>query len=273
MVRSSATGKSPHQGVWDMTTQKHILIVDAERGARILMSALWAALPLDGAAPAVLHATSGGEAAAIVMSREPRIDAMVVAAELPDEAGTALCARLRGRGLRMPIIMVGDRDQEADIIQGLDSGANDYVVAPFRPAELAARLRAQLRAFEVTEDAELPIGPYVFKPGSRQLLDAGGTRRIRLTEKETAVLRHLYRAAGKPVGRKALLREVWGYSPNVTTHTVETHIYRLRRKIEPDQTRISLLVNEDGGYRLDPNWRPEPVRRWLSAGVLEAVGA
>lgn len=255
-----------------MMTQKHILIVDADRRARAEMALLWESLP--GAGPVVLlHATSAGEAAAMVMSREPRIDAMVVEAELPDEPGGMLCARLRGRGLRLPIIMLSRHGGEDDVVGGLDAGANDYVVKPFRPAELAARLRAQLRAFEVTEDAELPIGPYIFRPGSRQLLDQGANRRIRLTEKETAVLRHLYRAAGKPVGRKALLREVWGYSPNVTTHTVETHIYRLRRKIEPDASRITLLVNEDGGYRLDPNWRPEPVRRWTPGPILVAVGA
>jgi DNA-binding response OmpR family regulator len=256
------------KGIWIMSTQKHILIVDADHGARAWLAGAWG-----GQAGALLHAGSGAEAGEIVAARNPRIDAMVVAAALPDEPGSTLCERLRGRGLRLPIILVGAHDSEAEAIRGLDAGANDYVAAPIRPAELAARLRAQLRAFATTEDAELAIGPYVFRPASRQLQERGGTRRIRLTEKETAVLKHLHRAAGAPVGRKALLREVWGYSPNVTTHTVETHIYRLRRKIEPDQARITLLINEDGGYRLDPDWQPEPIRHWLPKVVLAAAPA
>lgn len=254
-----------------MITQKHILIVDADRGSRTWFSALWAGQT--EAAPVVLHATSAAEAAAMVMARDPGIDAMVIEADLPDEPGAALCERLRSRGLRLPIILVSAHGGEAETVRGLDAGANDYVAKPVRPAELAARLRAQLRAFSVTEDAELAIGPYVFRPGSRQLQERGSMRRIRLTEKETAVLKHLYRAAGTPVGRKALLREVWGYSPNTTTHTVETHIYRLRRKIEPDAARITLLVNEDGGYRLDPEWQPEPISHWMPKVVLAGVPA
>ncbi|MBN8891728.1 MAG: DNA-binding response regulator [Rhodospirillales bacterium 70-18] len=256
-----------------MTTQKHILIVDADRAARMPLASMLTGMLAGPGAPAVLHATSGGEAAAMVMAREPRVDAMILEAELPDEPGSALCDRLRRRGVRIPIILVSGQGDEADVVRGLDAGANDYVVRPYRPTELLARLRAQLRAFEVSEDAVLSIGPYLFRPGSRQLHDTAGNHRIRLTEKETAVLKYLYRAGGEPVGRKALLREVWGYSPTASTHTVETHIYRLRRKIEPDPTRITLLVNEDGGYRLDPNWRPEPVRRWGATMGLVALGA
>jgi DNA-binding response OmpR family regulator len=151
--------------------------------------------------------------------------------------------------------------EEADVIRGLNAGANDYVVKPFRGAELKARLLAQLRSFEGSEDAVLPVGPYQFRPAMRQLQDTRANRRIRLTDKETAVLKYLYRAGGSPVARRTLLREVWGYCPTATTHTVETHIYRLRRKIEPDANRIRLLVNEDGGYRLDPAWVPEPMLR------------
>jgi DNA-binding response OmpR family regulator len=254
-----------------MITQKHILIVDADRGSRAWLSAIWA--DQAEAPPVVLHAATAAEAAAMVMARDPRIDAMVIDAELPDDHGATLCERLRERGQRLPMILMSPHASEAEMVRGLDAGANDYLVKPIRPAELAARLRAQLRAFAVTEDAELPIGPYIFRPGSRQLQERGSTKRIRLTEKETAVLKHLYRAAGTPVGRKTLLREVWGYSPNVSTHTVETHIYRLRRKIEPDAARITLLVNEDGGYRLDPAWQPEPIRHWLPKVVLAGVPA
>jgi DNA-binding response OmpR family regulator len=254
-----------------MSTQKHILIVDTDHAPWARLQAIWAGQA--EAPPIMLHAATGAEAASIATSRGPLVDAMVIEAELPDEHGAALCERLRARGLRLPIIVVGAHDSEAEAVHCLDAGANDYVARPVRAAELAARLRAQLRAFAAIEDAELLIGPYVFRPASRHLQERGGTRRIRLTEKETAVLKHLHRAAGSPVGRKALLREVWGYSPNVSTHTVETHIYRLRRKIEPDAARITLLVNEDGGYRLDPDWQPEPIRHWLPKVVLAGVPA
>ena len=135
-------------------------------------------------------------------------------------------------------------------MRGLDAGANDYIVKPFRLAELIARLRAQMRVFETSEDAVLVIGPYHFRPGSRSLTEPTTNRRVRLTEKEAAVLKHLYRAGSTPVPRQTLLREVWGYANGASTHTVETHIYRLRRKIEPDEGVARILVNEDGGYRL-----------------------
>jgi DNA-binding response OmpR family regulator len=77
--------------------------------------------------------------------------------------------------------------------------------------------------------------------------------RIRLTEKEAAILKFLYRAGARAVARQVLLNEVWGYNAGVSTHTLETHIYRLRQKIEPDPTNVRLLITEGGGYRLVPN--------------------
>ncbi len=245
-----------------MMQHRQILIVDADIEQRQRLAGHLAA---DGGVR-VVQAGSAGEAAALLMARDHRLDALIIEADLPDEDGRDLCARLRMRGVRIPMLVLSALDDEEDIVRGLNAGANDYVVKPYRPTELVARLRAQIRAFEVSEDAVLPIGPYQFRPAQRLLQDAAANRRIRLTEKESAVLKYLYRANGEPVARKTLLREVWGYSPGTTTHTVETHIYRLRRKIEPDAAQIRLLVNEDGGYRLDPDWRSDITwRPWVAA--------
>ena len=85
-----------------------------------------------------------------------------------------------------------------------------------------------------------------------KLLVTEDGRKVRLTEKETNILKYLYRAQGKPVARDELLSEVWGYNATVTTHTLETHIYRLRQKVEPDPANARLLLTDAGGYRLQP---------------------
>ena len=117
---------------------------------------------------------------------------------------------------------------------------------------LLARLRAQLRQHEQSEDAVFTIGPYSFRPSTKLLLDTASKKKIRLTEKETAILKYLFRAGERPTGRELLLNEVWGYNAGVTTHTLETHVYRLRQKIEQDPSKAEILVTEPGGYRLVP---------------------
>ncbi len=112
-------------------------------------------------------------------------------------------------------------------------------------------MRAQLRQHEQSEDAVFTIGPYTFKPAAKLLVDGGGSK-IRLTEKETSILKYLYRAGERVVTRDVLLHEVWGYNAGVTTHTLETHIYRLRQKIEKDPSQAELLITETGGYKLVP---------------------
>ncbi len=207
---------------------------------------------------AVTEVGSVAQALAAV-ARGVRFDAILLDVRLPDGDGRDLCQRLRRNGHNMPMLMLTGAGHEADVVRGLDAGANDYIVKPFRIAELAARLRAQLRAFETSEHVEIAIGPYVFRPGTKQLQVPGAKRPIRLTEKEAAVLKFLYRARGAPVAREVLLHEVWGYSADASTHTVETHIYRLRRKIKSMPDTARLLVNEGGGYRLCLD-RPNRVR-------------
>ncbi|MCC2104776.1 MAG: response regulator transcription factor, partial [Hyphomicrobiales bacterium] len=158
---------------------------------------------------------------------------------------------LRREGYANPIIMVTGHTSDADTVLGLESGANDYIAKPFKFAVLLARIRVQLRQFEQSDDATFVIGPYVFHPRTKHLSTARGGK-LRLTEKETAILRFLHKAAPATVTRDVLLRDVWGYNANVTTHTLETHIYRLRQKIEEDPVRAKLLITDGGGYKLVP---------------------
>jgi DNA-binding response OmpR family regulator len=177
-------------------------------------------------------------------------DLVLMDVGLPDTDGREVVRSLRKGGFKAPIIMLTGHDTESDTILGLESGANDYVVKPFRFAVLLARIRAQLRQHEASEDAVFTVGPYSFRPGSKMLTT--NTKKVRLTEKETAILRFLYRSGLMPVSRETLLQEVWGYNSGVTTHTLETHIYRLRQKIERDAANPEILVTEAGGYKLVP---------------------
>ncbi len=190
-------------------------------------------------------------AAALEIVRQERFDAVLLDIGLPDMDGRDLCRLMRQGAVTAPIVMLTASDSEADTVQGLDAGANDYITKPFRLNELLARLRAHLRQSEHSDDAVLTIGPYTFQPSAKLMTDAGGKKKVRLTEKEAAILKFLYRA-GRVIGRDTLLGEVWGYNAGVTTHTLETHVYRLRQKIERDPAHAEILVTEPGGYRLLP---------------------
>lgn len=229
-----------------MATPRSVLIVDDDPAVR---ETLMDQLGLDGEfTPAT--AGTAAEAESILVAENARFDAILLDIGLPDGDGREFCAKLRQKGIVVPIIILTGADGEQDVVRGLDSGANDYIAKPFRLNELLARLRAQLRVYDSSEHAVFTIGPYVFRPALKQLVEPQKNRKIRLTEKEAAILKFLYRAARKPVPRQTLLNEVWGYNSAVTTHTLETHIYRLRQKIEPDTGDTRLLLTEGGGYRL-----------------------
>jgi DNA-binding response OmpR family regulator len=196
-------------------------------------------------------ATAETAAAAVARVKAERLDLAIMDVGLPDMDGREAVKVMRRSGFRGPIIMLTAQGSDADTVLGLEAGANDYVTKPFKFAVLLARIRAQLRQYEASEDAVFQIGPYTFRPGAKLLVNEKGSK-LKLTEKETAILRYLYRAGQKVVGRDVLLSEVWGYNANVTTHTLETHIYRLRQKIELDPSSASLLVTEPGGYKLLP---------------------
>ena len=184
-------------------------------------------------------------------ARAGAIDLLIIDVGLPDMDGREAVKLLRKGGFTTPIIMLTGHDTDSDTVLGLEAGANDYVTKPFRFAVLLARIRAQLRQHEQSEDATFQVGPYTFKP-SQKLMTEGSGAKVRLTEKEAGIIKYLYRADRKVVGRDQLLAEVWGYNSGVTTHTLETHVYRLRQKIERDPSNAQILVTESGGYKLMP---------------------
>ena len=184
--------------------------------------------------------------------KDEYFDVILLDVGLPDMDGREACRLMRRGGVKSPIIMLTGSDMDADTILGLDAGANDYINKPFRLGVLLARIRAQLRQHQQSEDAVFSIGPYMFKPSAKMLIEDASEKKVRLTEKETSILKFLYRAGNKVVGRDTLLGKVWGYNAGVTTHTLETHVYRLRQKIELDPSNAEILVTEPGGYRLVP---------------------
>lgn len=225
-----------------MPSLKRVLLVDDDQ---MLRNSLAEQLGAEGDY-APVEAASCAEARA--RAQDGIYEFMILDVGLPDGDGRALCREFRAQGVTCPIILLTARDSDADMIEGLGSGADDYVAKPFRFAVLMARIHAHLRSHEQREDAVYRIGPYTFRPSAKVLLDARG-KKIRLTEKETNILKFLYRS-GETVARETLLHEVWGYNPAVTTHTLETHIYRLRQKIEQNPGQAQILVTESGGYRL-----------------------
>jgi len=229
-----------------MSSGRTILIVDDDEALRhSLAEQLHLHEDFD-----VEEAGSGSEAMEVV--KDDRFDLVLLDVGLPDMDGRELCRLMRRSGHKMPIIMLTAADGEADTILGLESGANDYVTKPFRLGVLLARVRAHLRQHEQSEDAVFTIGPYTFRPAAKLLVHDEKNQKIRLTEKEAAILKFLYRSGAKAVGREVLLDQVWGYNAGVATHTLETHIYRLRQKIEEDPSQARILVTEPGGYRLNP---------------------
>ena len=226
-------------------TTKKVLLVDDDDALRtslieqLALHEEFSCTPVSCAAEAIEHV------------RANHVDIVLLDVGLPDMDGREACRLMRKGGLKAPVIMLTGADSDSDTILGLEAGANDYVTKPFRFGVLLARIRAHLRQHEQSEDAVFKIGHYTFKPSAKMLID-DAEKKVRLTEKETAILKFLYRTGVKTVGRDVLLHEVWGYNSGVTTHTLETHIYRLRQKIERDPSNAELLVTESGGYKLVP---------------------
>ncbi len=227
-----------------MSGTHHILLVDDDQDLR---SVLALQLQLYEEFATAEAATAAAGLAAV---RENHYDLILLDVGLPDMDGRDLCRLMRKHGVKAPILMLTAQDTDSDTILGLDAGANDYVTKPFRVAILLARIRAQLRQHEQNDDAVFTIGPYSFRPSVKILFDEVRNRKIHLTERETAILKYLYRGGDRIVKRETLLNDIWGYGTSIETHTLETHIYRLRQKIEPE-AEPTLLLTEAGGYRLN----------------------
>ena len=165
--------------------------------------------------------------------------------------GHNLTKKLRTGGFKNPIIMLITQSDASNVDNKLTIEANEHIIKPFKYPALLKSIELQLRQFGKTEGTQHNIGSYLFKPNSK-ILEADGNKSIRLTEKENDILKFLYQNLETIVSRETLLHEVWGYNSKVTTHTLETHIYRLRQKIEIDPANACFLITETGGYRLKP---------------------
>ena len=182
--------------------------------------------------------------------KEANPDLILLDIQMPDGNGVEICKRLRRKGFAKPIIMLTAKNAESDIIEGLEAGANDYVTKPLRMGELLARIHTQLRQFKASDDARFELADLNFVPANKMLHKMECGRMQALTEKETTILKFLYRAFPESVTKDELLTEVWGLQNGLTTHTLETHIYRLRQKIGR-LTKTPIVITTESGYRLE----------------------
>jgi DNA-binding response OmpR family regulator len=197
----------------------------------------------------VVSAPDGLVALEIVASAKP--DLVLLDVMMPKRSGWDVCRELRQRGVDVPIIMLTARGEEIDRVRGLELGADDYVTKPFSLRELLARVRAVLRRPGPRQKfEELAFGDVRVHQRGRRVTRAG--REVRLTRKEYELLVYLAEHQGDVVTRERLLDEVWGYERFPTTRTVDTHVLRLRRKLEADPDRPRFIHTVHGqGYRFD----------------------
>ena len=187
---------------------------------------------------------------AISLIVKEHFDCILIDSSLADVSLSNLCKNIRQEGVRSPIILVAEELGEDVAIVALDAGANDYVLKPFKINVLVAKIRSNIRQFEQSEFAILRFGRFSFKPGDKILLNNSSKEEVRLTDKETAIIKLLYLSGGEVVTRATLLEEVWGYNTTLTTHTLETHIYRIRQKVGNASSGQDFIATESEGYRM-----------------------
>jgi DNA-binding response OmpR family regulator len=227
-----------------MTVGKRVLLVDEKT---LLLEMLNEQLQLlEEFIPSI--AISGAEA--LYKTEKGSFEVVILNESLPDMNSLEVCRLMRSNGIRSPIIMLTAANSNIETIPSSGMGANDYIKKPFRFAVLLARMRAHIRQHEHSDDAILTVGPYSFQPGIHLLIEKKTNKRVHLTDKETAILKYLCEVDGKVVRRDKLLDQVWGYNSEVTTRTLETHVYRLRQKLEKNPSNAQIIMTEPGGYRL-----------------------
>lgn len=204
----------------------------------------------------VVEAATGEEALERLVDAEPDIDVVLLDLMLPGVDGLQVCRAIRDRG-DLPVIIVTARTDTAEVIAGLEAGADDYVTKPLDAGELAARIRALLRRVRTDEGigggmaAMLVTGELRIYPAEGRVVRAG--TEIQLTKTEFRLLCELAAAHGRVVTREELLERVWGYGYFGDTRLLDVHIRRLRRKIEPDPDKPSHILTMRGmGYRVQP---------------------
>jgi two-component system, OmpR family, copper resistance phosphate regulon response regulator CusR len=175
-------------------------------------------------------------------------DAIVLDLMLPKKDGVLVCRDLRKRRVTTPILMLTARDTVEDRVQGLDSGADDYLVKPFALSELRARLRALLRREAADKSGVLAIADLVLDPASHQVQRAG--RPIELTAKEFALLEYFMRNPGRLITREMAEDHIWNYDFDGTSNVVDVYVRRLRRKIDDPSTLKLFETVRGAGYRL-----------------------
>jgi two-component system, OmpR family, alkaline phosphatase synthesis response regulator PhoP len=228
-----------------MGEARTILVVDDEAAITSALTVLF-----EQAGYQVLVARSGAEALALLDNRP---DLIVLDIMMPGVDGYEVARRVRGRSEYMPIVMLTAKDQSWEKVVGLERGADAYLTKPFAPGELLAQVRALLRLVESREgpgdEQPLTCGPLQLWPAQRRVTVQG--KEVELTPKEYELLAYLMQRPGQAVGRETLLRQVWGYDEVVDSRAVDTHISRLRAKIEADPSAPTLLQTVRGfGYRL-----------------------
>jgi len=229
--------------VWENAPNGRLLVIDDDPFLRATLKEQFA---VEGFHE-VFEAENLVEAFQQVDARAP--DLVILDIRLPDGNGIEICRKLRERGFTRPIIMLTGQNAEQDIIASLEAGANDYVTKPMRMGELLARVKSQLWQHRASDTARFSIGGLSFIPANKLLKSADESRKVILTEKESTILKYLYRAHPSCVPKEELLAEVWGFQNGLSTHTVETHIYRLRQKVKR-LTNKNLIITSSLGYSL-----------------------
>jgi DNA-binding response OmpR family regulator len=228
---------------------KNVLIVEDERDIAQLL-----ALHLEDIDCEPTLAADGHEAMRLAFARD--WDLVILDLRLPGPDGLSICRALRRESRYVPILMLTSKSSELDRVLGLELGADDYVTKPFSVSELMARVKAIFRRVESLEKRfpagadSLSVGPLAIDPEGRQVSVDG--QPMTLTAREFDLLLHFARHPGRVFSRAQLLDSVWGYGHDGYEHTVNSHINRLRAKIEPDPANPELIVTVWGvGYKLD----------------------